>query len=256
MITCIFNGTDLSGLTNVLIDNVEVEPIKRLIDKYKLARADGQIITNAEYGGKDIIVTGQIVATDKATMQNNRNTLISNLSALNANLDIDVYDTLQRFTATVEDITFSDTFGGFCRFTIKFACRDAFGIDRNLQFLLNTTGETTTPNTENLSAIGGNYHAAPIIEVYINALSGGTSKYIQLTNPATGKSIKITRTWAVGELLVINPEDGTVKVNNVEVDFLGGFLTWATGTGGQLKYEDTLTTRTVEIRVKYHKRYL
>lgn len=258
MIYCSFNGTDLSTLTNILVDSVETEPIaKKVVTSYKLARNDGRVITNAQYEGKEIVVTGQIIADDQATMRNNRNSLINIISSgINKTLLVNIYDTIQQFTATAEEPIFSDSTGGFTRFTIKFMCRDAFGIDQNLQFLLNSTGQTTTPNTQSLSTIGGNYDAAPILEVYVNAVTGGTSKYIQLTNPATSKSIKITRTWAAGELLVVDPEAKTVKVNNVDVDFLGGFLEWATGASGQLKYEDSFSTRTVQIRAKYHKRYL
>lgn len=259
MITCTYNGTDLAGLTNVLIDVVETAPVaKRSLSSYKLARHDGRVITNAQYDGKVVIVSGQIIATDQATMQNNRNTLINAISSgINKTLLVNIYDTIQQFTATAEEPIFSEVKSGFARFSIKFQCRDSFGIDPNLQFLLNVTGQTTTPNTQSLSTIGGNTDTEPILEVYISAINGGTSKYIQLTNPATSKSIRITRTWAVGELLVIDPEAQTVKVNNVEVDFLGSFLAFATGASQSLKYEDNFTTsRTVQIRAKYHKRYL
>lgn len=259
MIQCTYNGTDLSTLTNVLVDRVAAEQTaKRILSAYKLARVDGQVITNAQYDGKEIIVTGSIIATDQDTMQANRNTLINAISSgINKTLTIDINDTLQQFTATPEDAVFSDVDAGFSRFTIKFKCRDAFGIDPNLQFLLNVTGQTTASNTQSLSSIGGNYDAAPILEVYITAVSGGTSKYIQLTNPATSKSITITRTWSAGELLVIDPENYTVTVNGTAVDYLGGFLTFSTGSGQSLQYDDNFTTsRNVQIRAKYHKRYL
>lgn len=259
MIYCNYNGTDLSTLTNVLLDDVDGDDTaKRLLSSFKLARADNRVITNAQYDGKDIIVTGQIVATDRATMLANRNSLIAAVSSgVNKTLLVNINDTIQKFVATAEAPMITETKGGFAKFSIKFVCRDAYGVDQNLQFLLNVTGQTTTPNTQNLSTIGGNYDIEPIIEVYITAVSGGSSKYIQLTNVATSKAMRITNNWAVGQLLVINPEDRTVKVNNVEIDFLGDFLTFAVGSGQQIKYEDNFTTsRTVQIRVKYRKRYL
>lgn len=259
MIYCSYNGTDLSTLTNVLLDKIEPDQTAtRNITSFRLARADNRVITNAQYDGKDIVVTGQIIATDKATMRSNRNSLLAAVSSgINKTLLLNLNDTIQKFTATAEAPIFSDVNGGFARFSIKFVCRDAYGVDQNLQFLLNVTGQTTSPNTQSLSTIGGNYDIEPIIELYISAVSGGASKYVQFTNVATGKAIRVTSTWAVGQLLVIDPEARTVKINNVATDSLGEFLSFAVGAGQQIKYEDNFTTsRTVQIRVKYRKRYL
>lgn len=258
MIYLSFNGTDLSQLTGVMIDHINKDTWpSRVVQQAKLARFDGRSFVDATFDYREIIVTGRIIAADQPTFESNRSSFMQYLTPQNATLDLNIGTSIVRFYATVTELMFSDTGGGYGAFTIKFGCSNPIGIDSNLLFGLVATTITAATSTQNLSTIGGNYFTNAVVNVYINAVSGGSSKTVTITNPSTSKAIEITRTWAAGERLVIDGRDKTVKVNGTLVPYSGDFPTWEPGLGGTIKYTDTFTTsRNISLSMQYNKRYL
>jgi len=251
-----FNSVDLTSLTGVLIDHINKDNLPaRLVQTADLSRGDGRAYVRSKFDAKDIIIVGRIIATDKATFEQNRSTLVQNLIAENASLDLNIGLSILRYYATVSECIFSDTSGGFSTFTIKFVCRDPVGIDINLATGLATTAITAATSTQNLSSIGGNYKTKPVINVYINSGTDMTTKSITITNPANGKAVVVTRTWAAGERLVIDGRDTTVKVNGVSVAYTGDIPTWDVGSG-TIQYDDDFTARNISLTMQYNKRYL
>lgn len=260
MINVLFNSVDLSALTNILINNVALESSpERNIMRYPLARSEAQVQVGAFFTNRDITVIGKVIATDENTFQQNRSTLMQNLTAQNANLDIIIGTSVQRFIATMANVIFSDSSGGFGSFVITFKTRDPFGIDPNLAPALAPTTITTQPDTQNLASIGGNYEMLPKITAQLNSGSGfnASTNYMKFTNVVTGKHILITRAFGVAELVEIDCFNKTIQVNRVDTDFSGNILMpFAIGSGGQIKYEDNFTTRNVTLKVEYFKRFI
>lgn len=256
----LFNNVDLSALTGITIEDINKDdlPIRNVTD-YTLARTDGRKQIAAFYDNRQIIVTGDIIATDAPTFESNRANLLQNLGGQDLPIDIIINQVQERFYGTVASLIFSQSEAGWGVFTLTFECSSPFGIDPNLQPGLATTTITTHPNTQNLASIQGTYQTAPYISVYLTSGSGfnGVTNYMKLTNPVTGKYIQITRAFAVGELLVIDVFNKTVKVNNVAVDFSGNLdLFWAIGAGGQITYDDNFTTRSINLTFQYFPRFL
>jgi len=253
----LFNLVDLTGLTDVYINNIVLHSRPARANKIeKLARADGAKLINSEYGVKEIVVEGYISSSTRESYESARDTLLKNLQAQEATLRIPQIGSLRDYTATVEDIIFSDVNGGFAAFSIKFVCSDPFGYDPNMTVALSNSSNTSATSTKTFTAIGGSYRVEPTITVVVSAVSGGTSKYIKLTNPATSKYIKVTRTWSAGDVFVVNCQSKTVTVNGSAVDYTGVFPSWDT-TNTQITYDDDFTTsRTVLITFTYKKRYL
>jgi hypothetical protein len=138
---------------------------------------------------------------------------------------------------------------------VKFvASNPPFGRDTSNTTACNTSF-TGSSKTSTFVLIGGTVVALPVITITLTAGTGLTSKYIQITNPSTGKLIRITRTWVAGDILIIDCENKTVKVNGTDVDYTGVFPTWSPDDT-QIQYDDTLTTRTVTMNMVYKKRYL
>lgn len=258
--TVTYNNTELSTLTGITITDVKKDDLPvRMVTDYTLARTDGRKQIAAFYDTRQIIITGIIVATDQPTFESNRATLLQNLDGQDLALDLVINTSVQRFYATVASLVFSDTDGGFGVFTLTFECSSPFGIDPNLQPGLATVAITTATSTKNLSSIAGTYKTAPYISVYLTSGTGLglAANYIKLTNPVTGKYIQITRAAAVGELLVVDVYNKTVKVNNVAVDFSGNLdLFWAIGAGGTIQYDDNFTTRSINLTFQYFPRFL
>lgn len=256
----VFNGVDLTALTNVTIDGVDKDsmPLRSLM-RYPLSRADGQVQTGAFFADREINVSGKIIATDRNTFEQNRSTLMQNLVAQNANLDLNIGNVYVRFVASAGEVMFSQSGSGFGAFNIKFKCRDPWGIDPNLSPLLAPTVITAQPSTQNLASVSGNYEAAPKITINLNSGSGfnATTNYMKLTNVVSGKYIQITRGFSTAELVEIDVFNKSVQVNRSDVDFSGNiYLPFAVGSGGQIKYEDNFTTRNVTLKVENYNRYL
>ena len=253
----LFNSVDLTLLTDIYINNILLHSRPaRAISISRLARADGAKLVNSQYGTKEIVLEGFISSTSRANYEVARDLLMKNLQAQEATLRFSQAGANRDYTATVENIIFNNTGGGFGTFSIKFVCSTPFGFDTSDTTALNASSNTAATSTKTFSAIGGSYKVEPTITVEVSAISGGTGKYIKLTNPATGKYIKVTRNWAVNDTFLVNCKTKTVTVEGVAVDYTGVFPTWDTADT-QLQYDDDFTTsRTVLLTFTYKKTYL
>jgi hypothetical protein len=240
----------------VLIDKVDVtDNIVRRLSTSIVAGNHGNTVVDGYYEGKNITVHGSIVQDTYAAMLVARDSLFTAANILNATLKHNNGVSVLQYTGSLKNPMFTETQGGFARFTLEYQTTQPYGIDTNLKTILSATGETTATVTGSLSTIAGNFENDPIISVYINSVTDGDG-YISLTNPATGRSIKISRTFAAGELLVVDGTTMTVKVNNVEVDFTGKFLTYDPGANQQITYLDDFTARNVNIKVQVYPRFI
>jgi hypothetical protein len=252
----LFDSVDLNGLTNIEIDNVGIEaPPEFLLASAKLARTDGLKLFNKEYGGRVIPVRGRIMASGRSGFLATRDILMRYLAPLEATLRVPNGDDPIDFTATVENVMFSDTGGGYGAFTINFLCSDPFGYDAGHRTIIN--GSLVTAASADiglLETIGGSVSAPMIITLTIANVTGGTGKYIDVANQG-GDSIRITRDWSVGEVIVIDMRQKICQVNGVAVDYTGTFWNLAVGDT-EVTYSDNLTTRSVSIMATYKRRRL
>lgn len=252
-----FNSINLANLEGVKIDKIDTHAIPTKVTSVsKLARADGAKMVNSDYGPKNIIIEGHIVSSSRDAMQTIRDTLLRYLQPQEATLRFIQSGAERNYTATLENVIFSNVGGGYAEFTINFVCADPFGYNSISIVGLNSSSNTSENSLKTLGApILGGYKAEPTLSVEVSAVSGGAGKYIKLSNPASGKAIYITRTWAANDSLVVNCRNKTVTVEGVAVDYTGTFPTWEIGDS-QLRYEDTFTTRTVLISFSYTPRYI
>jgi phage-related protein len=252
----LFNSVDLTSLTNTYFNRIDHHNRpKRNITAAKIARYDGNQLIHQEYAEKEIVIEGFIAAADRSTYETNRDTLLLDLQAQEATLRISQAGANRDYTATVSDIIFSETDGGLGFFSIKFLCNFPFGQDASATTDLNASSNTAATLSPTFTAIGGSYKAQPTLTITVSAVTGGTAKYIKLTNPTTGQYIQITRTWANADALVVNVAARTVTVNGTAVDYTGVFPEFDT-TDTTLQYDDNFTTRTVLITMTHKKRYL
>lgn len=253
----LFNSIDLTTLPGFEIHSIDhhKRPV-RTSNWQKLARADGKKLVNSEYAERVITIGGVLNGTSRANYEANRDNLLLYLEPQEATLRIPQSSGNRDYTCTVDDVDYADQpTGGFAPITIKFvASNPPFGKDTSNTTAINTSF-TGASKTGSFVAIGGSKPALPVITITLTAGTGLTSKYIQITNPASGKLIKITRTWVAGDVLVIDCENKTVKVNGAAVDYTGVFPSWE-ATDTSIQYDDTLTTRTVTMNMVYKRRWL
>ncbi len=255
----LFNSQDLTTIAGVNIEKVQFHNRgRRKSARKKLARTHGSKLITALYDEKEIFIKGVINGTSKSAFEQNRDTFFRYLDPVEATLRVPQAGGNRDYVATVDDVSWDeDPMGGFGKFTVRFVCSKPFGLDTSLTTAFNATGKTTATFTQTFApAIGGSIECLAIITVTLSAVSGGTSKYIKITDPATSRYIQIARTWSAADVLIVDASLNTVKVNGTSVDFTGNLLKLRVGST-QLQYDDNFTTsRTVAMKLEYKKRYL
>lgn len=252
----LFDSVDLTEIQNVKINRVITETIPEIIiQSEKLVRRDGMKLYNKEYGAKVIEIEGLITANSRDAFLSTRDTLLRYLEPQEATLQVPIEPQPRQWTSTVQNTIFSDTGGGYGSFTITFVASDPFGYDRDARTILN--GATNTTGSADISlieSIQGSYETPATITITIAGVTGGTGKYIQLSNQS-GDAIKITRDWISDEVLVLDMKLLTAKVNGALVDYTGTF--WNMDVGDTtINYIDNFTTRTVSLMGTYKPRRL
>lgn len=254
--TVSFNGSDLassvSGLRVIQTDPFRIPD--RDIDSGVIANDDKSFISAAYFQKKKINVIVQIVRNDRDSFEASMDQLVNILQAVNATLAFSYNSGTRQWTATMSSIKVSDQQGGSGEIDIEFQCTDPLGYD-NASTTLVSSSRTGRSSTDNF-IVGGTFAwQAPVITITLTNVTGGSSKTIQIGNPATGQTVQITRTWATNDVIEIDVRNKTVKVNGTEVDFSGGIPEWAPGSGA-MDYTDDMTTATHQHSVIYYKRYL
>lgn len=251
-----FGGVDLAALPGIelLVRDVNGYP-NRNLSTHKVARADKSIVTSAEFSSKNIVLSGNLKASDgnRSTAESQWQTVKSYLGQQEKELVITQYGQDVAYTATVARI--SDTFtGGYLEWQIEFFCADPIGRDLSVSTFIDSKTITTATDNSNVT-VEGSHYASPVITEVLNSGTGLTSQSVTVKNAETGLGITVTRTWTAGETLEIDCLERTVRVNGSFVDYSGGFPTFYPGSR-TVSYIDTFTTRSVSFSATYIKRYV
>lgn len=250
----LINGSDITEIPNFKVNNVVIDaPPDFAISSGKLARRDGIKVYNKEAGERNIYIEGYFTAHSRHDYLTARSALLKVLVPAEKVLQVPVFNRPLEFTGTCKTPVFSDVGGGGGKVVITFMCSDPFGYDRDARTIIN--GATVTSATTDISlleAVGGDYETPGTFTITVGSVTGGTGKYIDLSNQ-TGENIRITRNWVTGDVLVLNMKDYSCKVNGATVDYTGGFWNMAVGDL-TIGYEDNFTTRSVNVMGIYKRR--
>lgn len=253
----LFNGTDLTEITGIKINNIVHENMPQTVmSSGKIAKNDGIKIFNKEYGDKVIYIEGYITRSSREDFFSTRDTLLKTIEPREKVLRIPLFNRPLEYTGTVRNTAFSDTGGGYGKFSIEFLCSDPFGYDMDNRTIINGTTITASNSDQSFSeTIGGNYKTPAYVVLTVSSVVGGTGKYIDLSNQS-GDSIRITRNWASNDQLIVDNKNRTCRVNGADVDFTGSFFDLSVDDT-IMSYEDNFTTsRSVNLIVTYKRRNL
>jgi hypothetical protein len=255
-----FNNIDLSGLAGVQITKLDSNKrAKRVVNRKKLARQDGARLINTDYDSKVITINGVINGATRAVFEQNTANFFRYVEPSEAVLSISQGNERRNYTASVDETNWTtDQIGTFGMFSITFICSQPYGEATGLTLAVNSTGITTAIKTATFTAaIQGSYKTEPIISYQLSAYSSANANdFVKITDPATGKYIKVARAWVAGNILIINCSAKTVTVDGSAVDYSGVFLELAPGSM-YIMVEDSFTvSRTAALKVEYKKREL
>ena len=99
----------------------------------------------------------------------------------------------------------------------------------------------------------GSFDPTPVWTITVNSQTAMTA--LELLNSDTGTEIMITRTFANGDVVVIDAKNKTVKVNGTEVDYTGIIPKWNVGLNN-FQINITATAKNITARLSYFKRFI
>lgn len=219
-----FDGYSLQNSSIIAQDIVIYSSPSRELITYKVPRNDGGRLNGNYYRDRRIKIKGIIQAASRTLLEQAMDTFKRRMHTPEGNLDLKVNGEIRRIPATLQNS--GDMFGerrGFhityTPFQLEFLALDPFFHD--MDYTAETSENITSLNfgitVENLGTI----YARPVITVIFEAATSVTA--MQFNNLTNEGSMSITRSFAVGDILVIDAENSTVTVNGVEVDYDGLF---------------------------------
>lgn len=246
------NFNTVNGLT-VLSVNSYLMP-KRTIVRNDIIRSNSSKISTGNYFQKDIAISVGISRDTRANVESSKDTLFGLIQGLEKQLNLFEAGELRSYKATYSDYVIKVSGGSYLEMDLIFTCSEVYGYALPYEKLLDATGRTLYNYTDSFTTLG-NTSQAPIVTVFLSALSGSTTNNVSVGNPATGQFITVNRVWTAGDRLIVDVRNRTVKVNGSDVSFTGAFPEFDFGIG-YINYQDDFVSRTLAISVYYNRRYL
>ena len=214
----------------ILTQEITYETIadKTLNIKDNLIR-DGFDLLDVRYSQKVITLQGNLISDTAANFYALKNTVRGYLRPNDQNLDVETYGgstvyirwkcSLRNFSCEGEHWAITQS-----PYSAEFICKP-FGTATSATTIdLNSAAAITTTPYNEVIAITGTYNPKPVITITIGAETNMTA--IRITNTTTLDWIEIARSFSVSDILIIDCDEETVKVNGVPVDFTGTFISF------------------------------
>lgn len=251
-----YNGFNMQTATVVTVGFNDAQTFTRNLGVFKRIRRAGALITNDTYEDRVIAVTGNLEQTSVTALEGAIDDFENALSAKYGNLDIDYEGGTRRYIATPQRVSFPRDHRGstWAEFEVDFLITE-YGKDTASTTLINNVNKTASPATQAMTVDGSAPQQYLIITVTLNSFTGTTMNTITVGNNETGQAVSVSRQWTAADVLVIDVENQTCKVNGVVVDFSGAFPRFKPGSR-TLSYTDDMSARSVNITATYIKRWL
>lgn len=251
-----FGSIDLStvpGLT-VLASNPYL-PANRKLTIGDVARANKSNIDSAYYNKRTITVRVGIARATRALAEASLDALMAILQGVEGQLVFQQAGFPRAYTATYSDYLFRVEGGAYLELDLIFETSDHFGYDVTPTTLLTVAGFTSNYRSDPLPFDGSALFQVPVITITFTSITATGTKAVTISNASNGQAIVISRTWLPTDVLQIDSQNKTVKVNGSDVDFTGAIPEFQKGTG-YWAYSDTFTARTFNAQIQYYRRYV
>jgi len=208
--------------SNILYNQLAEKTINIQSDSIR----DGWSLLDVKYTNKIIAVNGWLISDTAANLKTLIDTFKGSLRPNDKNLDIETYGgsgVYTRWKATVRNIQIPEEHWQISQkpFSVEFLCKPFATATSTTTINLNSGGNiTTTPYNEDIT-ISGSYNPKPVITITVVAETDLTA--IKFENTVTQDWIQVARSFTAAEVLVIDCDAETVKVDGVAVDFTGIF---------------------------------
>lgn len=233
----------------------------RAVVRAKINRREGVKLLNTEFGEKEVVVEGNVIANSASELQTLLDNMKKSLVTEEGSLVIEQGRT---FTATVTQLAIPDEHYNQSKapFMVTFVCSNPFSEGALLSVTTPVpSGTTTFSGTVNIS---GTYFARPTVVYTPPSATGNTLiRQLALNHTPTGQSITITGFNAsnVGGLryqdpITINMDDFTILEGTGNIDSSGAFPRWEPGTNEYTLVPSGRAFPGGSVTVSYQPRYL
>jgi len=222
-----YNSFNLQSSTIITEKILHTSAPKNDFNSQNKARRDGSYLLSNYWSSKAISAQGTIIGSSVSNLDTLIDELKQNLAGENLNLDIGYAGGTRRYRATASDIVIDREHfnGSWCPFIVEFQCVDAFGRDTSATTVIQD-GNTTSPFTKSFT-MTGSFPAYPVITLTL--VGGDNISVIKVENTVNGDFMTITRSYSDAEVLEVDCDGMTVKVDGTEVDFTGVFPDFVVG---------------------------
>lgn len=224
---------------------------------YIKASANDSTVPDLEYPSKTVTLGGTIHGSTQADLDNRIDTFKGYFAQRNVNLDINYGSGVRRYTAMKLNAMSVERENSmlFATFSVEIVCKP-FGFDTSTTNLWAAKSAFSSATfTETPTVAGSAPLQLPIFTITINSLTG-TGDYVLISNDNNNQEILLYGLGlATSDVIVIDCEQRTVTVNDIEVDYFGTFLELEPGANS-ITYTDGFDTRSVDVSGVYTKRWL
>jgi len=220
---------------------------------FPMANADRSSVSgDPNRPDKVIVVTGQLKASSIALLDALIDTFKGYFIDGEQNLDLDYNGGTRRYIAVAGEPDIQRDKGmTVADFTIIFTCTQPYGQNTTSTSALSQNGRTSHSYTDNHTFVGNAHLQLPVVTIVINSVTDGDG-LLSFKNNTTGQGITVIgQTFEAADTLVIDCKNRSVKLNGVEVDYLGAFPGFPKGSQ-PMKYEDSFTAVNFDIDVDYY----
>lgn len=252
-----YNSLSLQSDTYRVQKIEHVEMPKREINRSSRARTNGESYISGWFGARRIKVTGAIVCSTAAALLTALDALQAALNSDGANLDIEYGSGTRRYASAVvetQDIPKEGYHYSFVPFTLIFYVPDGVGKD-TAATTVTESGKTASPFTKALT-LTGSADQLPVIT--LTFASATTATVLKVKNDTTGEEMVIgpsAASFAASDVVEIDCENMTVKLNGVSKDYTGIFPRWLPGAN-TLRVTVTAVAFNLGYSFVYYPRYL
>lgn len=252
-----FNAIDLATVTGltVLASNPYAPP-KRRLTMGEIVQTSKSKVNSGFYTEKEIVIRVGITRSTRALVEQSLDSLMTILQGLEKELIVLQSNSLRKYIATLSDVVVKESGGSYLELELVFTCSDRFGYDLAPTLIIYAGGYTSATRNDQYAFGGSADMQLPVWTITYTSLTGGTAKTVTIGNATTNQTLSINRTWATGDVLVIDGYNRTVKVNGVDVDYSGSVPYFEPNKVSWITYSDDLTTRTLSYKVTYVKRFV
>lgn len=223
-------------------------------DMTAIVHGNRSVIPYIDYPNRKIKVSGMIIGSSPADVEDRIDDFHYALIGKDMNLDIDHAGATRRYTATKTNVSVDQPDGlSYAYFSITFSCTHPFGYSSSSETLFTVSASTLASNPQAVTLNGSAPYQYPIVTVTYSAVSG--SGTVVIGNGTTTQTASITRTWTNGDVLVVNPMTQMVTVNGDEVQVVGAVPLFLTGAN-TITYTDDFASRTYDYTATYQRSFM